>query len=33
MKGEGFAFDVTFQTKSLLFMFYNGNLAILLYKS
>mmetsp|Transcript_42015 Transcript_42015/g.48729 ORF Transcript_42015/g.48729 Transcript_42015/m.48729 type:complete len:107 (-) Transcript_42015:73-393(-) len=31
--GEGFAFDVSAQKTSYMFMFYNGNLAILVYKS
>ncbi len=31
--GEGFSFDVTVQMKSLLFMYYSGTLAILVFKS
>jgi dynein light chain 4 len=30
--GEGFGFQVTYQTKHCLFIFYQGNLAILLFK-
>ena len=30
--GEGFAFDITFQHSNLLHVFYQGNIAILLYK-
>ncbi len=32
MIGEGFGFDVTSQAKSTLFMYYAGNLAILIFK-
>ncbi|KAL4432361.1 hypothetical protein ABPG74_011120 [Tetrahymena malaccensis] len=31
--GEGYAYDVTVQNNTLLFMFYNGNLAVLIFKS
>jgi len=31
--GDGFAVDVTMQKKSLLFGFYNGNIAVLVFKS
>jgi len=31
--GEGYAVDVTMQKKSMMFMFYNGNLATLVFKS
>ena len=30
--GEGFSFEITRQAKSTLYMYYAGNLAILLYK-
>jgi len=30
--GEGFAFDVTYHTKNMIYVFYQGNIAILLYK-
>ena len=32
MIGEGFAFDVNYQANSLLFMYYNGFTAVLIYK-
>lgn len=32
MIGEGFGFDVTSQAKATLFMYYSGNLAILVFK-
>ena len=32
MIGEAFAFDVNYQSNSLLFMYYNGNIAVLVYK-
>lgn len=31
--GEGFAFDVSAQKTSYMFVYYNGNLAVLVYKS
>ncbi|KAM3130041.1 hypothetical protein pb186bvf_017839 [Paramecium bursaria] len=31
--GEGYAYDVTVQNHTRLFMFYNGNLACLVFKS
>jgi len=31
--GDGYAVDVTMQKKSLLYMFYNGNIAVLIFKS
>ncbi|CAD8050988.1 unnamed protein product [Paramecium sonneborni] len=31
--GEGYAYDVTVQNNTRLFMFYNGNLACLVFKS
>ena len=30
--GEGFSFEITRQAKSTLYMYYAGNLAVLLYK-
>eukprot|EP00744_Colponema_vietnamica_P004786 GILI01007093.1.p1 GENE.GILI01007093.1~~GILI01007093.1.p1 ORF type:complete len:101 (-),score=22.14 GILI01007093.1:181-483(-) len=30
--GEGYSFEVTAQQKSLLFLYYGGNIAVLLYK-
>jgi dynein light chain 4 len=30
--GEGFGFNCTFQTKSMIFLYYQGNMAILLFK-
>mmetsp|Transcript_131 Transcript_131/g.225 ORF Transcript_131/g.225 Transcript_131/m.225 type:complete len:107 (-) Transcript_131:3160-3480(-) len=31
--GEGFGFYVTYELKNLLYMFFNGNLAILVFKA
>lgn len=31
--GEGYAFDVNYQANSLLFMYYNGCQAVLVFKS
>jgi len=30
--GEGFGFQVTFQTKHMIYLFYQGNVAVLLFK-
>lgn len=30
--GEGFGFNVTYEMKNVLYMFYNGTLAILVFK-
>lgn len=30
--GEGFGFQVTYQTKHMIFLYYQGNVAILLFK-
>ena len=30
--GQGFGFDVTYEMKNLLYMFFGGNVAVLLYK-
>eukprot|EP00762_Andalucia_godoyi_P000688 ANDGO_05372.mRNA.1 Dynein light chain LC6 len=31
--GEGFGFDVTYQTKTLLYLFFGGSIAVLLFKA
>jgi len=31
--GEGFGFQCTYQTKHMIFLYYQGNLAILLFKT
>lgn len=30
--GEGYGFQITYQTKHMIFVYYQGNIAILLYK-